>query len=211
MTGTWSAASSLVVRRCGDSARLRATWPWAAVRHAVLWASTWLELAGGLGRMTEDGGAVLCLEPPRLRDSARFAAVLVATMVSAFALVVVAAGIWPPLAVPPFVAVVALVGRERWCAWRERGVRRRLRAAKPAGAWLLCNFVADAARPGAGRRLLEAVCAEADGRGRTMYLDTVVPRLVEYYAGFGFEERAAAAGQYAGERVTVYRLVRPPG
>lgn len=44
-----------------------------------------------------------------------------------------------------------------------------------------------------------------------MYLDTVVPRLVEYYAGFGFEERAAAAGQYAGERVTVYRLVRPPG
>jgi hypothetical protein len=28
---------------------------------------------------------------------------------------------------------------------------------------------------------------------------------------FGFEERAAAAAQYAGERVTVYRLVRPRG
>ena len=181
------------------------------MRHAVLWASTWLELAGGLGRMAEDGSAVLCLEPPRLRDSARFAAVLVATMASAFAVVVVAAGIWPPLAVPPFVAVVALVVRERWCAWMERGVRRRLLAAKPAGGWLLCNFVADAARPGAGRRLLEAVCAEADGRGRTMYLDTVAPRLVDYYAEFGFEERAVAAGQYAGERMTVYRLVRPPG
>ena len=182
-----------------------------SVRHAVLWASTWLELAGGLGRMAEDGSAVLCLEPPRLGDSARFAAVLVAITVGAFAVVVVAAGIWPPLAVPPFVAVVALVGRERWCAWRERGVRRRLRAAKPAGAWLLCNFAADATRPGAGRRLLEAVCAEADGRGRAIYLDTVVPHLVEYYAGFGFEERAAVAGQYAGERVTIYRLVRPPG
>ena len=140
MTGTWSAASSLVVRRCGNSARLRATWPWAAVRHAVLWANTWLELAGGLGRMSEDGSAVLCLEPPRLRDSARFAAVLVATMVGAFALVVVIAGIWLPLAVPLFVAVVALVGRERWCAWRERGVRRRLRATKPEDAWLLSNF-----------------------------------------------------------------------
>jgi hypothetical protein len=43
-----------------------------------------------------------------------------------------------------------------------------------------------------------------------MYLDTVAPRLVEYYAEFGFEERVAVAGEYAGERVTVYRLVRPP-
>jgi hypothetical protein len=43
-----------------------------------------------------------------------------------------------------------------------------------------------------------------------MYLDTVAPRLVEYYAGFGFEERVAAAGEYAGEAVTVYRLVRRP-
>src|SRR5437763_1115075 len=42
-----------------------------------------------------------------------------------------------------------------------------------------------------------------DHLGWTVYLDTVVPRLVEYYARAGFDVVAAVATTYAGEDVVV--------
>ena len=93
----WAQGSSLVTRRCGDSARMRAAWPWRPLRHGVLWASTWLALAGGVGRVDAGGAAVVCVEPPRLRHAPRLLAVLVTFMVAGAGAGWVLALVWPPL------------------------------------------------------------------------------------------------------------------
>ena len=82
---------------------------------------------------------------------------------------------------------------------------------KPEGGWLVHNFAGDAPRPGAGRALLDAVCAEADACGRVLYLDTVPARLVEYYREAGFEVAASVRAVYAGQAAVVTRMVRRPG
>ena len=87
----------------------------------------------------------------------------------------------------------------------------KLREAEPAGGWLVHNFAGDAEHPGAARPLLDAVCADADVRGRVLYLDTLAPRLVEYYQAVGFEVAATVPAVYAGEAVVVTRMVRRPG
>src|SRR5947209_9092281 len=71
----WRVGSGLVTR-CENSARMRAAWPWPRLRRGVLGASASLELAGGVGEVDEAGTAVLCLQPPRLRDAPRLVGVL---------------------------------------------------------------------------------------------------------------------------------------
>ncbi|MEA2825726.1 MAG: hypothetical protein QOG43_165 [Actinomycetota bacterium] len=204
----WASASSLVTRRCGDGARLRAAWPWAWVRRPALWVTTWMAMAGGLGRVADGGGAALCLEPPRLRDAPRYALVLALFLAALAAAVVGLYLVWPPLATTPYLVVLLVLGQGLWGMRGHGTVRRRLREARPNGAWLVCNFSGNPQRPGAGRPLLEMVCAEADERRRVLYLDTVVPRLVEYYAELGFKEAVAVPARYAGEDLTVWRMVR---
>ena len=164
--GLW-ALSGLVAERCGER------------RRAVVRASAWLELAAGLGRVDPAGEAVLCLVPPRppLRLVAVMAGVAV---VLAAALVGLGLWWWPALVAVASAAVLAGVAGAL-SVWRSRRARWRLRRARPGGAWCLRNFAS--ARPGAGRALLERVCAEADQEGRALWLDTAAPRLVEYYAG----------------------------
>lgn len=79
---------------------------------------------------------------------------------------------------------------------------------KPATGWYLHNFVGDQRQPGAGRKLLAAICADADRRSRTLYLDTSVPQLVDYYLEFGFEVVAEAPMAARGRAWTVFRMVR---
>lgn len=206
----WAVCASLVTRRCGDSARMRAAWPWRRVRHGALWVSTWLELAGGLGRLYDNGAAVLCLQPPRLRSAGRLVAVLGAVMVAGGSIGGALALVWPPLVAAPVVALGLFCTHAQRFSWRHRVLNRQLRDALPAGAWHLHNFAADPGRPGAGRVLLEEVCAEADRRGWVLYLDTVVARLVDYYGEAGFAVVAVAAAWYAGETLTITRMVRVP-
>ena len=207
----WAQASSLVTRRFGDSARMRAAWPWRPLRHGVLWASTWLALAGGLGRVDGAATAVVCLEPPRLRQAPRLVAVLVGCMAAGAGAARLLALLWPPLVVALALGLLGFCVRARWASWRDRSVAVKLRKAKPEGGWLVHNFAGDATCPGAGRVLLDAVCADADARRRVLYLDTVVPRLVEYYRQAGFEVAVSVPAVYAGEAVVVTRMVRRPG
>jgi GNAT superfamily N-acetyltransferase len=167
-------------------------------------------MAGGLGRLAADGSAALCLEPPRLRNAPRYVVVLAFFLAALAAAVISLFMLWPPLATVPYLLVLLVVGQGTWGVRGHGMVRRKLRAARTSGAWLVCNFAGDPQRRGAGRPLLEAVCAEADRRGWVLYLDTVVPRLVEYYAEVGFEEVLAVPARYAGEDLTVWRMVRPP-
>ncbi len=206
----WRVGSSLVTRRCGDSARMRAAWPWAPLRHGALWVSTWMELAAGWGRMDDNGAAVLCLEPPQLRQALRMVVVMAGVMVAGGLAGGIIAVIWPPLVVAIVVGLALVCARARWFSWRCRGVNRQLRQARPAGGWNIHNFAGDPDRRGAGRALLDAVCDEADRRRRVLYLDTVVPRLVEYYGECGFEPTAQVAAQFAGEDLVITRMVRQP-
>jgi hypothetical protein len=167
-----------------------------------------MAMAGGLGRVADGGGAALCLEPPRLRDAPRYALVLALFLAALAAAVVGLYLVWPPLATTPYLVVLLVLGQGLWGMRGHGTVRRRLREARPNGAWLVCNFSGNPQRPGAGRPLLEMVCAEADERRRVLYLDTVVPRLVEYYAELGFKEAVAVPARYAGEDLTVWRMVR---
>lgn len=205
----WRVGSGLVTM-CDDSPRMRAAWPWPRVRRAVLRGSAWLELAGGVGEVDDAGTAVVCLQPPRVRDAPRMIGAVGGFMV---VLVVVAStldAIWPPLLWLCALALAALCGRVGWNTWTERAVRRRLDEAKPPDAWYLHNFARHPDHKGAGWVLLARVLDRADARGCTIYLDTVVPRLVEFYAAAGFEVVAAVPATYAGENVVVTRMVRPP-
>ena len=191
--GAW-ALSALVVERCGDR------------RRAVVRASAWLELVGGVGHVDPAGEAVLCLVPPRppLRLVALMAGVAV---VLAVPLVGLGLLWWPALLVVVSAAGLAGVAGAVSLG-RSRTARRRLRRARPGGAWCLRNFAS--ARPGAGRALLERVCVEADHEGRVLWLDTAAPRLVEYYARSGFEVAAAEVVHRRGEPLRLYRMVRRP-
>ena len=72
-------------------------------------------------------------------------------------------------------------------------------------------------RPGAGRALLDQVCAEATGRGHVLYLDTVALHddpasgLVGYYQRSGFVVAAKAWVEYGGAPQWKVRMVRNPG
>ena len=118
--------------------------------------------------------------------------------------------IWSPLLWLYILALSALCGRVRWNTRADRAVRKRLDEVKPAGGWYLHNFARHQDHKGAGLVLLGRVLDRADAHGSTIYLDTVVPRLVEYYAAAGFEVVAAVSATYAGEKVVVTRMVRLP-
>lgn len=186
--------SGLVAARCGGRWR-------AAVR-----ASSWLELVGGLGRVSGDGDAVLTLVPPR--PPLGLVAVMVAVAGVAALATVGLVTWWPPAAMvlAGSASVAGLAGVVSW--WRRQGARRRLRAVRPAGAWCVRNFASR--RAGAGRALLAQVCEEADRKGRPLYLDTVAPRLVAYYRDLGFELVATELVHRSGGRVELHRMVRWP-
>ena len=206
----WRVGSRLV-SRCGDSPRMRAAWPWRPVRLAILRASAWLELAGGLGEVDEDETAVVCLAPPpRLRYAPRLLAGLVAFLVASIVVLVLISAVWAPLLAVYGAAAVGLFGRSVLKQWRDRAVSAELHRAQPAGGWYLHNVARHPDHPGAGRALLERVVQRADAEGRTLYLDTVVPRLVEYYGEFGFEVAATVEARYDGEVVQIVRMVRRP-
>ena len=205
--GAWR-LSGLVADRCFDTVRLRACWPKAAVRRRVCRAAAWLELAGGLGVSGAGGSAVLSLAPPRLRDKARVLAVVSATVAAAVGAIGVGLALWWPATLPALAVWAAVMVPAVPVAWRCRAADRCLRQARPVGGWYVHNFAGDPRRPGAGRSLLGDVCAEADRRGRVLYLDTTVDRLVEYYRRFGFEVAAEVAMTARGLSWTAFRMVR---
>ena len=209
-TRAWRVGSSLALRRSGDSARLRAAWPWPPLRHAAVWASTWVALAAGMGRVDHRGTAVVWWEPPALRQAPRLFVVLGLFMVAGASVGWLVGLVWPPLLGVYAVALVGLCAWARWASWRDRAVAAQLRRAAPKNGWHIHNFAGDAEHRGAGRALLDQVCAEADALGRVLYLDTVVPRLVRYYGDAGFEVVASVEARYAGEAVVVTRMVRRP-
>lgn len=118
--------------------------------------------------------------------------------------------VWPPLLWLYVAILLAFLGQFGWFWWRDRRVADQLAAAKPVGGWHLRDFAGDPVHRGAGRALLERICANADTCGRVLYLDTAVPRLVAYYQEAGFEVVARVPAVYAGEEVVVTRMVRVP-
>ncbi len=73
--------------------------------------------------------------------------------------------------------------------------------------WLLAAHP-DAQRQGAGRALLDDICAEADEREQPVYLETFTPANVPYYAGFGFGIDEQRENIVRG--ATLWRMTRPP-
>lgn len=205
----WRAGSGLVTM-CDDSPRMRAAWPWPRARRAVLRTSAWLELAGGVGEVDEAATAVVCLQPPRLRHAPRLLVAVAAFMAANLVVASVLDAIWSPLLWLYVLALGALCGRVRWNTRTDRAVRKRLDEVKPAGGWYLHNFARHPDHKGAGWALLARLVDRADVHRWTLYLDTTVPRLVEYYAQAGFEVAATVGATYAGEEVVVTRMVRRP-
>ncbi len=206
---SWRVGSGLATV-CEDDPRMCSAWPWPRVRRAVLRACTWLELAAGVGEVDEAGMAVLCLQPPRLRDAPRLVVAFAGFMAAGIVLASVLDAIWSPLLWFYGLALVALCARVGLNRWRDRAVRRALDEAEPADAWYLHNFARHPEHRGAGWALLAQVLARADCQEWTIYLDTVVPDLVEYYARAGFEVAAIVPAAYEGKDVVVTRMVRPP-
>ena len=62
--------------------------------------------------------------------------------------------------------------------------------------------------PGAGRRVLEALNAEADAEGWTLTLVAAAAPLVAYYARLGYTPRGPAETMTYGDVRTV--MIRPP-
>ena len=215
---TWAAAASLVTTRLGDGERLREMLPWPLVRHGVQWLSAYVDFAGGRGRVGSGGAAVVCLRRPGW--SLRYGLACFVILAAIPALVGAALElVWAPLGLLILVPVAAMlayavhVGRFNR---QERATTVLLDQAVPPGAWYLYNLAADRQRPGAGRALLDQVCAEAKGRGDVLYLDTVSPHdnsaggLVGYYQRAGFVVRAKARVEYGGTPHWKIRMVRNP-
>ena len=202
--------SGLVADRCSDSVRLTACWPTAAVRRRVCRAAAWLELGGGLGVSGAGGSAVLSLAPPRLRDKARVLAVVSAAVAATVGAIGIGLALWWPVTLPVLAVWAAVMVPAMPVSLRCRAADRRLRQARPVDGWYVHNFAGDPRQRGAGRSLLGDVCAEADRRGRVLYLDTTVDRLVEYYRQFGFEVAAEVAMTARGLSWTAFRMVRQP-
>lgn len=202
--------SALVASRCDDSERLRACWPRPRLRRAVCRFAVLLELTAGLGVAGEGGHAVLCLTPPRRVGTARLVAVVGAVALATAVALGTVMVLWWPLGLAALASWALVLVPALRSAWRWRGVDRRLRASRPEGGWHLHNFAGDSRYRGAGAQLLWAVCAEADRRGRTLYLDTSVRQLIDYYRGFGFETAAEEAMAARGETWAVFRMVRLP-
>lgn len=202
--------SGLVAARCADSERLRACWAATGVRRTACRLAAWLELAGGLGVAGEDDHAVLCLSPPRRRDRARLFGLVAATALVVVACFIVGIVVWWPLAIPAVVLWAMVMVPAVPFSWRCRPGDRVLRAVRPPHGWYLHSFASAPLHPGAGRALLAVVCAEADRRGRVLYLDTSAERLVEYYREFGFDVAAEASMAVRGAAWTVRRMSRQP-
>lgn len=167
-------------------------------------------VAGGMGYVDEAGTAVLCLSPPRLRDAPRALATLGAFMAGGAVAGSILHAVWPPLLWLFVAALGALSARAGFNHWRDRAVRKALDEAKPAGAWYLHNFAADAGHKGAGWALLVQVLDRSDREQRTLYLDTVASPLVAYYERAGFAVVVEVGATYAGEDLVVTRMVRRP-
>ncbi len=209
---SWWALSAVVADRSGESARLCAAWPRARLRRATTGASTWLKLAGGLGRANDDGSAVLCLTPPTWRGRARCIAVAVVVAVALVPVVLVVSERWAWLAGGAILATLVAIVPAARVAWSSRKADGRLRAERPAGGWHLCDFARSREAPeGMGAVLLERVCAEADAHERVLYLETSAKDLVTYYEEFGFKVEASEAMAWGETRTTVSLMVRPVG
>ncbi len=216
---TWAGAASLVTTRLGDGERLCEMLPWPRVRHGVQWLSAYVDFAGGRGRMGSGGAAVVCLRRPgwNLRYGLAYFVILAAIPALAGAALEL---VWAPLALLMLVLVAAMlayavhVGRFHR---RERATTALLDQVVPPGAWYLYDLAGDRHRPGAGRALLDQVCAEATGHGHVLYLDTVALHddpasgLVGYYQRSGFVVAAKAWVEYGGAPQWKVRMVRNPG
>lgn len=201
---------ALVVTRCGHAPQPLASLP-PVLRPGALRFSTWLELVSGHGRVGDGGEAVLCLRPQR--PSPRLLALGLVALVTPFIVLVALASMSLVLAVVLATVMLGgglavLVGVALTLA-RSRAARSQLRRARPASGWYLHSFAS--ARPGAGRALLDRVCAEADAAGRVLYLDASARKLIDYYKESGFTPVVTVVvGRGPGsEKVT--RMARPLG
>jgi hypothetical protein len=97
--------------------------------------------------------------------------------------------------------------------WMVLGSLRTLRAVaamrrlRPRGSYFLYGLCASPDAPGAGRRLMRAVCDEADEHGWTLCLEAP-GTMAGYYADFEFRSLAPARAMPWGETMTA--MVRPP-
>jgi hypothetical protein len=195
-----------------------------------MWIEAWCALAGGLGRVLEDGSAVVCVRPPHHHQMLRYLgvagvafAVLVAVVVvpsillstyavASWAWVGLAAGVLVVLAGASIVAVI----RQVRINWPMRASGSQLRAVRPPAGWYVYNLVGDPDRPGRARVLLERECAGADRHRRVLYLDTIGRRppegrsLVPYYSEFGFKVVGDIDVELNGENLVQFLMVRHP-
>jgi hypothetical protein len=97
--------------------------------------------------------------------------------------------------------------------WMVLGSLRTLRAVaamrplRPRGSYFLYGLCASPDAPGAGRRLMRAVCDEADEHGWVLCLEAL-GTMAGYYADFEFRPLAPAQAMPWGETMTA--MMRPP-
>lgn len=199
------ADTGLVINRLGDGPEARAKYPWRPVRRGLFRAAILLEVAGGHRYRDAGGDAVLWLRPPRL--SLRFGAVMVGFVAVGAGLVGASYMLWWPLTAAVYLAAVGLVVLPAWNHVRNHSSKNALATAKPEQEWMLHSFVSR--RAGAGRRLLDRVCDEADVAKRVIYLDCD-PKLIAYYQASGFVADVEVPMRWASQRASTCRMVRIP-
>ena len=183
-----------------DSPMCRAQWPVA--RRFGLWLNMVVNLFVLERRSAREGAAVCLLGHMTGPVVIRGLAFVGGLLGIGCALV-----IWQPLTGLAFVALGLFLCLPAGRLRRLSGsARDSLARATPPGNWIEVHSVASVS-PGAGRQLLEELCAEADAKAWNLYLDAGNLRLVDYYAALGFESVSDAVVMPWGDAVT--RMVRP--
>lgn len=179
----------------------------ARMRPGPLRLVFWLVLTVGDRRASTTGTAVCCLSGASLRPK-------ILGCVASLVGLAVLAGLWATMRVTwPVWAVFVVAG---WLyapmvrsSLSGRRARRVLRRSRPSGRTVTVHTVASV-EPGAGRRLLGTVAAEADRHGWTLVLDAANERLADYYRQFGFQPTGPAVVTPSGEAaVPMARQAQP--
>lgn len=181
-----------------------------SARRALLWFEAMAEMAGGMGWTDERGQALVMLGPPGLliRRPRKWLVALPTSLVLAAVIVAAGALAWPLALVLVTVVLVAMFDPPQLPRLRAYSCNAELRGRRPHGSYSLHGLVRDPAAPGAGWRLVEALCDRADVEGWVLCLDAGGASLPGYYARLGFVPSGPAVAMPWGEMMT--SMVRRP-
>jgi GNAT superfamily N-acetyltransferase len=158
----------------------------AAFRWGLFWATAMLEMVGGTAWTDARAQALAVLRPPGAPRPRMMTAMLGVALVVAAGLLLVWA-MAPPLAWALGAAtLLAVLGPPRFLRLRGLPCSHQLYKLRPKGSYCLQGLVRDPAARGAGARLVEALCAQADVKGWVLSLEAGDEWLRGYYAGLGF-------------------------